>query len=274
MPSPWRDLDRPPLREAPLREALITPDSLWNELQVVQETTSTNADVAEATRAGAPEGLVVVAEVQTAGRGRAGRHWNAPLRSGLAVSVLLRPPVATRASWGWLPLLAGVAVVESVSRLSGLPLGLKWPNDVLIDDRKLAGLLAEVVEDAVVLGMGLNVTLRPEERPVPAATSLQIEGSATIDREPVLRAVLRDLALRYRSFLDYGGDADAAGLHAAYRSASASLGQQVRVSLPGGRVVLGEVLDVDKAGRLLVRTGDGVEAFAAGDVVHLRQAGT
>ena len=257
-----------------LREALVTAGSLWSELRVLQETGSTNADAAGAARQGAPEGLVVVAEVQTAGRGRAGRHWNAPLRSGLAVSVLLRPPPATRASWGWLPLMAGVAVVESVTQLSGLPLGLKWPNDVLVDDRKLAGLLAEVVEDAVVLGLGLNVTLRPDERPVPAATSLQIEGSHTIDREPVLRAVLRELATRYRSFLDHGGDADAAGLHAAYRSASASLGQQVRVSLPGGRLVTGEVLDVDTAGRLVVRTGDGIEAFAAGDVVHLRQAGT
>ena len=270
MSSPWGDLDRPPLRERALRTALVTAGSPWTDLRVVGETGSTNADVADAARRGAPEGLVVAAEVQTAGRGRAGRVWEAPLRSGLAVSVLLRPPFGTRPSWGWLPLLAGLAVAEPLREMSGLDVGLKWPNDVLVDGRKLAGLLAEVVGDAVVVGLGLNVSLRQDELPVPTATSLLLAGSAVTDREPVLRAVLRDLGARYRSFVAAGGDVVATGDATAYRSRCTTIGVQVRVLLPGGREVEGEAVDVDDAGRLVVRTGGGLQALAAGDVVHLR----
>ncbi len=271
MTSPWRDLDRPPLRADAIRTALVTSGSLWSELRVLEETGSTNVDVAEAARAGAAEGLVVTAEVQTAGRGRAGRIWRAPLRSGLAVSVLLRPRVP-RETWGWLPLLAGLAVVDAVRPTSGLDLGLKWPNDVLVDgERKLAGLLAEVVDDAVVVGLGLNVSLRADELPVPTATSLGLEGSDVVDRDPVLRGVLRALESRYRSFQAAGGDAAAAGLHDAYRAACTTLGRQVQVELPGERVLRGEAIDVDPAGRLVVRSADGLTTLAAGDVVHLHR---
>jgi BirA family biotin operon repressor/biotin-[acetyl-CoA-carboxylase] ligase len=267
--SPWRDLDRPPLRESALRDALLTNGSLWTDLRVVTETGSTNADVAAAARAGAAEGLVVAAELQTAGRGRGDRTWQAPLRSGLAVSLLLRPPFP-RDSWGWLPLLAGLSVVTPLAALSELELGLKWPNDVLVEDRKLAGLLAEVVDDAVVVGFGLNVSLRPDELPVATATSLAIEASAVTDREPVLRAVLRDLARRYRALVAAEGDAERAGLHAAYRSACTTIGRQVRVALPGDRSLEGTAVDVDTAGRLVVDAADGRHALAAGDVVHVR----
>jgi BirA family biotin operon repressor/biotin-[acetyl-CoA-carboxylase] ligase len=239
-------------------------------VRVVEETASTNADVAAAARSGARAGLVVAAERQSAGRGRAGRTWVAPARSGIAVSVLLRP-AAPRETWGWLPLLAGLAVVGPLAAMSGLDLGLKWPNDVLVDgERKLAGLLAEVVDDAVVVGLGLNVSLRADELPVPTATSLALEGSDVVDRDPVLRAVLRGLAERYRSFEAAGGDPAAAGLVEAYGAACSTLGRQVRVELPGDRLVHGEAVDVDDAGRLVLRTADGMTALAAGDVVHLR----
>jgi BirA family biotin operon repressor/biotin-[acetyl-CoA-carboxylase] ligase len=142
---------------------------------------------------------VVVAELQTAGRGRADRTWQRRCAPGSPLSVLLRP-AAPRETWGWLPLVAGLAVAGPVADLSGLELGLKWPNDVLVADRKLAGLLAEVVDDAVVLGIGLNVSLREDELRCRTATSLAVEGSEVVDREPVLRAVLRDLGRRYRSF--------------------------------------------------------------------------
>ena len=252
-----------------MRGALLTNGSTWTDLRVVAETASTNADVAAAARAGAAEGLVVIAEVQTAGRGRGDRVWQAPLRSGLAVSVLLRPPFP-RDSWGWLPLLAGLAVVSPLGPLSELELGLKWPNDVMVGDRKLGGLLAEVVDDAVVVGLGINVSLRPDELPVPTATSLVIEGSAVTDREPVLRAVLRDLGRRYQGLVAAGGDAERSGLHAAYRSVCTTVGQRVRVTLPGDRVLEGTAVDVDSAGRLVVDTADGRHALAAGDVVHVR----
>ena len=274
MTSPWTDLERPPLRAAALRTALVGAGSLWSDLRVVASTGSTNADVAAAARGGAPEGQVLVAEEQTAGRGRAGRTWSAPLRSGLAVSVLLRPSVP-RESWGWLPLLVGVSVTAALRAPTGLDLGLKWPNDVLVDgERKLAGVLAEVVDDAVVVGLGLNVSVRRAELPVAGATSLVLEGSEVTDRDPVLRAVLRELDRRYRAFLTAGGDPDgpteATGLRSAYRTACVTLGRQVRVELPGGRTLEGEATDVDRSGRLLVRTGAGVRALAAGDVVHVR----
>lgn len=269
MSSRWSDLERPPLAEAALRSALLVPEGLWTDLRVVDETGSTNADAAAAVRAGAAEGLVIVAELQTAGRGRADRTWQAPLRSGLAVSVLLRPPFP-RDTWGWLPLLTGLAVVSPLAPISGLDLGLRWPNDVLVGERKLAGLLAEVVDDAVVVGLGLNVSLRADELPVPTATSLAIEASTVTDREPVLRAVLRDLERCYLALVAAGGDAERSGLLDAYRSVCTTVGRQVRVTLPGDRVLEGTAVDVDPAGRLVVDTADGRHALAAGDVVHVR----
>jgi BirA family biotin operon repressor/biotin-[acetyl-CoA-carboxylase] ligase len=268
--SPWTDLDRPPLREGALRSALVTADGFWTALRVVAETESTNADVAAAAAAGEGEGLVLVAEHQRAGRGRADRTWTAPARSGLTFSVLLRPPAATRAAWGWLPLLAGLAVAAPLTRMSGLDLGLKWPNDVLAGERKLAGVLAEVAGPAVVVGIGLNVSLRHDELPAPAATSLVLAGSEVVDREPVLRAVLRDLAVRYLAWSAAAGDAEASGLLRDYRAACVTLGRDVTVHLPGGREMSGRAVDVDAAGRLLVDTGDKVEALAAGDVAHVR----
>jgi BirA family transcriptional regulator, biotin operon repressor / biotin---[acetyl-CoA-carboxylase] ligase len=263
--SPFTDLDRPPLSAGALRRALVTDGALWAELRVTDRTASTNADVAAAARSGAPEGLVVVAEHQTSGRGRLDRTWQAPPRSGVTFSVLLRPGFP-RSSWGWLPLLAGVAVVGSLHRLGGLDVTLKWPNDVQVADRKLAGILAEAVGDAVVVGVGLNVSQRADELPVPTATSLALEGCEVTDRDPVLRAVLRELAVHYRRLGEHGGDAGAASLRDAYRAACDTLGREVRVELPGGVVRTGTASDVDTEGRLVV---DGTPV-SAGDLVHLR----
>src|SRR5262249_25693334 len=154
------DLSRPPLHQAALRSALLVPGGLWTDLRIVDETASTNADAAAAAREGAPQGLVIVAERQTAGRGRLGRQWESPARAGLAVSILLRPDVPP-ARLGWLPLLAGVALAESVRHVARVDAYLKWPNDLLLKgDRKTAGILAEAADGAVIVGIGLNVTLR------------------------------------------------------------------------------------------------------------------
>jgi BirA family biotin operon repressor/biotin-[acetyl-CoA-carboxylase] ligase len=274
--SPFSDLDRPPLRAEPLRRALVRPGALWTAIEVRAETGSTNADVAEAARAGAAEGLVIVAERQTAGRGRQGRQWASPARAGLMFSVLLRPPPDTPISrYGWLPLLAGVALAESVRRLGTVDAGLKWPNDLLIDGRKCAGILAETVPDAgVVVGIGLNVTLREHELPVPEATSLVLAGSACTDRDPLLRAVLRELADWYERWREVHGDAEASGLRDAYRLHCGTLGQRVGVALPGGTVLSGEASDVDGDGRLVVTDpAGGSTAVSAGDVRHLRPIG-
>jgi BirA family transcriptional regulator, biotin operon repressor / biotin---[acetyl-CoA-carboxylase] ligase len=271
--SPYSDLDRPPLRGEELRRALVVPGALWREIEVKAETGSTNADVAAAGRAGAAEGLVVVAERQTAGRGRLGRHWESPARAGLALSVLLRPGPDTPVSrYGWLPLLAGVALVETVRRLGAVDAVLKWPNDLLIDERKCAGILAESVPGAaVVLGIGLNVTLREPELPVPEATSLALAGSACTDRDPLLRALLRGLAGWYLRWRDAHGEPEASGLREAYRLHCATLGRRVDVTLPSGAVLSAEASDVDGDGRLVVvHPGGGSTAVSAGDVRHLR----
>ena len=270
MNSPFRDLDRPPLRERALRTALVVEGGLWTRLDVVDETGSTNADVVAAAATGAPEGLVRVAEHQVAGRGRLDRAWTAPVRSSLTFSMLLRPPATSRPSWGWLPLLAGLAVATTVSRLGEVDARLKWPNDVLVGDRKVAGLLAEVVGDAVVVGIGINVSLRADELPVPTATSLLLAGSEVVDRDPVLRAVLRELSRRYVAWRSADGDPLVTGLLADYRATSATIGRDVTVHLPGGATRSGRAVDVDEQGRLVVAGDDGVDALAAGDVVHVR----
>lgn len=276
--SPYSDLDRPPLAVRSLQRALLVPGGLWRRLDVQAETGSTNADVAAAARAGEPEGLVVVAEQQTAGRGRRERGWVSPPRAGLTLSVLLRPgdgahPVPQR-QWGWLPLLAGVAVQEAVHRIAEVDSALKWPNDLLVDGAKCAGVLAEVAGDAVVLGIGLNVTTRADELP-PAtglpATSLQLAGAAGTDRDPLLRALLRGLAGWYAGWREAGGDAELCGLLAAYRRHCATIGRDVRVELPDGASVTGVVTAVDSDGRLVIRSADGGEnRLSAGDVVHVR----
>ena len=267
-PSPYTDLDRPPLSAAVLTQALVVPGGLWSEIVVTAETGSTNADVAAAGRAGAPEGLVVVAERQTAGRGRLDREWVSPPRAGLTFSVLLRPQETNPRWYGWLPLLAGVAVVETVRRLGEVDAVVKWPNDVLIDERKCAGLLAEAVPGGVVLGIGLNVTLREDELPVPEATSLRIAGAACTDRDPLLRAILRTLAGWYER---WSADPENCGLREAYLRHCATVGRSVSVALPDGTHLRGEATDVDAAGRLLVADpGGAVTAVAAGDVVHVR----
>jgi BirA family transcriptional regulator, biotin operon repressor / biotin---[acetyl-CoA-carboxylase] ligase len=284
--SPYTDLSRPPLNGARLSRALVVPGGLWTRLDLRAETGSTNADAAAAGRTGEPEGLVVVAERQTAGRGRQGRIWTSPARAGLAVSVLLRPGLARpeaggvpAARYGWLPLLAGVALVESVRRLAEVDAELKWPNDLLVGGRKCAGILAEVVAGtdppAVVVGIGLNVTLREDELPAdPAgqkATSLALAGAAATDRDPLLRALLRSLAGWYERWRDAGGDPDACGLAATYARHCDTLGRPVRVLLPDGGELTGTARELDQDGRLVVQTEAGRRhAVAAGDIRHVR----
>jgi BirA family biotin operon repressor/biotin-[acetyl-CoA-carboxylase] ligase len=266
--SPWTDLDRPPLSQSRLRRALVESGT-WRRVDVVTVTTSTNADVAALARAGEPAGLVLVAEEQTAGRGRLDRRWNSPPRSGLLLSVLLRPRPPT-STWPMLPFVTGVAVVEALRAVAGLAAELKWPNDVLVADRKVGGILAERVDDAVVVGIGVNVSLRADELPAPEATSVGIAGGVT-DREALLKELLRALARRYDAW--QAADGAPRAILPVYREICATIGRVVTAHLPGGQQVSGTVRDVDDDGRLLVETGDGTRAVSAGDVVHVRPAG-
>ncbi|MEV1168975.1 biotin--[acetyl-CoA-carboxylase] ligase [Nonomuraea sp. NPDC049784] len=269
--SRYSDLERPPLSEAALNRALVRPGSLWTGVTVVESTGSTNADLAEAGVGGAREGAVLVAESQLAGRGRLGRSWSMPPRAGLTFSILLRPdlPIATQ---GWLPLLYGVAAASAVRRLAEVDVRLKWPNDLLIGERKLAGILAERADDAVVIGMGMNVSLRQEELPVETATSLAIEKAACVDRDPLLRAVLREVESHYREWTAADGDAEESGLRSAYLAASATVGRRVRVELPGEQAVTGLATGIDLSGHLQVESEGERYTLSAGDVVHVRPA--
>jgi BirA family transcriptional regulator, biotin operon repressor / biotin---[acetyl-CoA-carboxylase] ligase len=264
-----------PLDAATLNAALVRPGALWRAVEVTEVTGSTNADLLARAAAGEPEGLVLAAEQQRAGRGRLGRTWTAPPRAALTFSVLLRPTVP-RARLGWLPLLAGVAVAAAVRAATGLDAQLKWPNDVLVGTAKLAGILAEAAGEAVVVGIGLNVSTEPADLPPPGpgglpATSLAIEGAPTTDRAALLAAILAGLERRYRAWDQVFGDSERAGLRAEYTSLCATLGRRVRVELPGGRVLDGVAADLDADGRLLVSIPPGADLpVAAGDIVHLR----
>lgn len=280
--SRWSDLERPPLNAAALRRALVKDGGhggLYCDIEVVQRTGSTNSDlVALATEGRAEEGAVLVAEEQTAGKGRLDRQWTAPPRSGLFFSVLLNPAEVPAARWGWLPLLTGVAVATGLSRAAGVDTALKWPNDLLVtvggEERKAGGILAERAgNEGVVVGVGINVTLREDELPVPQAGSLVLAGAVSTDRDPLLRGVLRSLEEWYGRWRAAAGDPVVSGLQETYAAGCATLGRVVRAELPGERAITGEAVAIDGDGRLVLATADGVqEPVGAGDIVHLRPA--
>ena len=200
-------------------------------VELTQQTASTNADVIERARAGAAEGLVVIAEEQTAGRGRMGRSWVSARGAGVWLTVLLRPRLPL-ARWGWLPLLTGVALADTVREVTGLTATLKWPNDLLIDGRKCAGILAEVASPgAVAVGVGLNVLQEAAQLPVTAtglpATSLLLAGAAEADRTQLAVGILQRLAQRYESWQH-----DPRGILEPYRQRCSTIGREVRISLP------------------------------------------
>ena len=270
-----------PIERATLLAELVDAESLWTQIDVVDETGSTNADLAQAARDGAPAGTVLLADHQSAGRGRLGRTWTAPAGTSIAMSVLLRPE-APLDRWTWLPLLAGLAVSDGIRQEADLPADLKWPNDVLVLGRKVSGVLAERVETpagpAVVIGMGLNVHLTAAQLPVPTATSLALVlaelglGAFPLHRTSLVSTTLRSLErilARWEEVVavpDLGPDA----LALAYRERCATIGREVRISLSDGTSVDGVARDVDAYGRLVLETPDGSRTFGAGDVVHLR----
>jgi BirA family biotin operon repressor/biotin-[acetyl-CoA-carboxylase] ligase len=261
---------RPALDVQAVRQALAAPGSLWRELKVAEVTGSTNADLLAAVTAGTSEGVVLAAEAQSAGRGRMGRQWVSPARAALLFSVVLRPDAVPQALRGWVPLLTGVAVASALRATAAVDARLKWPNDVLVNDAKLAGILAEQAGRAIVVGTGINVSTRRDELPVPGATSLAVEGAACTDRDLLLARVLTELERWYRAWTRSRGDAGECGLRQEYQRLCLTLGRQVRVSLPAGTVVAGAASGVDDIGRLVVSSAAGAVPVSAGDVVHVR----
>lgn len=259
-----------PLDTERLRAELAAADSLWRTAEVLPEAGSTNAELAARARAGEPAGLVLATDHQTAGRGRLGRTWTAPAGSSIAMSVLLQP-TRDPAGWTWLPLLAGLAVADSLRAVADVPAVLKWPNDVLVDGAKICGILAERVDTTggplCVLGMGINVHLTAAELPVPTATSLAVlRPDQRPVRAEIMATVLAALALLYHRWED-GRDAE---LSREYEARCDTLGRAVRVQHADGSTTEGEAVGIDADGRLQVRTKAGQQTFAAGDVVHLR----
>ncbi len=264
------------------------------DLAWVTETGSTNADVLALAREGAAEGVVVVADHQTAGRGRHGRTWAAPAGASLLVSVLLRPPAHVI---GATTMATAVAAAEAVEAVAGVTPRLKWPNDLVwpgdgsAPDRKLAGILAEADwpagadiaagwrspgphdRAAVVVGLGLNVNWPAELPPEAAdlaegAIAVNALAGHDVDREDLLVALLGRLDHHYGTLVAAGTDAGA--VMRAWRDRSATLGRRVRVDL-GTDDVVGTAVDVTADGHLVVETPEGERrTFAVGDVVHLR----
>lgn len=275
---------RLPLDADALRRSLVDgPDAGYTAVDVVAEIGSTNAEMRRLAQAGAADRTVLLAEHQTAGRGRLGRSWTAPPRSQVATSILLRPGPVEPGLLGWLPLVTGLGLRDALNTAGGIDAELKWPNDVLVGGRKLAGILVEMTTvaaggdfdmrlPALVVGVGLNVGLSESELPVPHATSLALCGAST-DRTAVAVAVLRALAVRHaqwRSCSRGSGSTISEDLRRDYIAGCATIGSTVRVDLPDGSRLVGEAASVDLDGRLVVRV-DGVDhRVAAGDVTHVR----
>lgn len=264
-----------PLPPLPLSRA-VSPDLEWRD-----SCGSTNTDLV-ARAATLPDLSVLATTDQTAGRGRLGRVWSAPAGSALAVSVFVRHRAPSPSSepeprrLGWLPLVAGVAMVRAVRGLGVPGAGLKWPNDVLVDGDggpfKLSGILTELTPHGVVVGAGLNLSMTRDDLPVPTATSLVLVGvpmdAALADR--ALAAYLREL---FALVAEWRAVPEPGDLRAVVEPELQTLGRAVRVDRPGLPVLLGSALGLDDDGRLRVRSSDpleGVVAVAAGDVTHLR----
>lgn len=252
-------------------------------LDVVTVTGSTNTDLAAAAGRGAVDRTVLIAEEQQAGRGRMQRQWTSPRGRGLFVSVLLRPDVPQSAV-SWLPLIAGVALAETVQRTTSVRASLKWPNDLLLGSGdewlKAAGILGEAVAGpdglALVLGMGINILQQRDELPRGAgglpSTSLAAEG-AEVDREEFAVALLTAFAEADDRWRAASGDVASSGLLDRYRQLCSTVGQQVRVELGPDEQLRGVATGIDVEGRLMVRAENGLTtAVSAGDVVHVRRA--
>ena len=240
--------------------------------QYLEETGSTNMDLLSS-GASLPEFSVLVTDYQSSGRGRLDRGWEASKGSSLMASILLKPKFTHPEGFGWLSLLAALAIKDVTQEL--LPaeeVKVKWPNDVLVNGKKLSGILAEASKDLdfVVVGFGINLTQKPEELPVPTATSLAMFGVTEITKDAYLFSILKNLQDHYQKLVASAGSAEKAGLLFEIQKASGTIGKEVEISYPDGRLEVGLAVGIDQAGRLRVLR-DGLEvAISAADIQHLR----
>lgn len=283
---------RTDLNPGSLRDALGQPQGPFARVDIVASTGSTNSDLAAAANSsGAPSPSVLIADTQLAGLGRLGRAWETPAGSAMISSVFLRPDPARfdATGYAWLSILAGVALCTSIRSTASVAAELKWPNDVVANGKKLAGILAQLVQPnagtaagpGVVVGAGLNVSMTDAELPTDRATSLLVEGAkgAQLDRNVLLPAYLKEFLRLFAQFEHAGGNAQAplAGGASLLELAAArmvTLGCEVRVELPGGALLLGTANGLAADGSLLVRDAAGTtHTVTAGDVIHVRRQG-
>lgn len=249
-----------------------------SHLEFLAETGSTNADLVSRA-ANTDDFSVLVAGFQTAGRGRAGRQWLAPAGSSLFVSLLLKPAGLESAKYSFLPLMAGLALTKTVAKfLPNSATSLKWPNDVLVGDKKIAGILSELLpsQDGVVIGAGLNLKQQQSELPIPNATSMRLEGANELELDSILANYLQNFHSLYKAWIEQNGDAEKSGALAEVIATCSTIESFVRVILPGDKEFVGLAKGIDSTGKLIVKrdeadsVGDKVFAVAAGDVIHLR----
>ena len=250
-----------------------------SKLQYLPEIGSTNTELlrlATASPTEWPDFSVLLTDNQTAGRGRLDRSWVANPGDALAISVILRPATFDIKSFGWLPLIAGLAMTNCVkSLIESAEVSLKWPNDVLVNEEKISGILAEVLPsgDGVVIGAGLNLRQDKMALPIPNATSLFLHNVHGFTLDDILVRYLASFKRLYEDFSAAGGDAEESGIRAEILEASSTIGSKVQVLLPDGSEFSGKAAGLDNDGRLLVAMSDPLEirAVAAGDIKHLRQ---
>jgi BirA family biotin operon repressor/biotin-[acetyl-CoA-carboxylase] ligase len=256
---------------------------LVNRLDFVSSTGSTNTDLI-AQAANRDDLSVLVAGHQSSGRGRStGRQWVAPEGSSLAISILLRPPSSAKLTpnaFGWLPLIAGLAMARAVGQfIPGESVEVKWPNDVLVAEHKISGILSELLPDlsGVVIGAGINIRQNQDELPIETATSLAIEAAkhglaSELSNDKILAAYLGELRAIYSRFLAAGGDAITSGIRDEVAARCGSIGRRVRAIMPGDQEITGSGVGLDETGRILIQPDGTRELFAvsAGDIVHLR----
>ena len=229
---------------------------------MVEVTGSTQDDLYQlASNATAIPKTILASEFQSSGRGRLDRSFDAAPHSALTFSIYIEPKV-DKEEWSFLTLLAGLSVHEALHTLDPqVTVGIKWPNDLLIGEKKFVGMIAQATAKGVVLGIGINVGMSAEELPVENATSLALEGFAELDRNVILASIINHFEINLEMW-----ENDQSFL-AQYRSASVTLGRDVEVTLPGGEVVKSRAIDISNAGGLMLENGSEV---TVGDVVHLR----
>ena len=252
------DAPRPLLDQFAISEKI----SRYWRVSVVEVTGSTQDDISKRVSAGlALNGEVLATEFQSAGKGRLDRKFDAPASTALLFSFYIEPQ-REKSEWGFIPLLAGLAMAYTLNeRDRGCTITLKWPNDLIVEDKKVGGIIAQVTPQGVIVGIGVNVSMSQEELPVSHATSLALQGFADLDRNSILATfldVFEDLFLRWQSGED---------LRHLYLQASATVGRSIRVELPGRAHIDGVATDISAQGELILMDGYHV---SVGDVVHLR----